>query len=129
MEVSHQLNNNSEPHVTGEETECRGERNCPVHTGQGRIEISGLLILSLASEPTNHTEEKKFVKKSPCNCKLCYWPEDGVWGTFEGFEWMGKQWKQCQTLFFWALKSLQMVIAVMKFKDTPWKKESYEQPR
>ena len=25
--------------------------------------------------------------------------------------------KQCQTLFFWALKSLQMVIAAMKLKD------------
>ena len=24
---------------------------------------------------------------------------------------IGKQWKQCQTLFFWAPKSLQMVIA------------------
>ena len=31
---------------------------------------------------------------------------------------MGKQWKQCQTLFFWAPKSLQMVIAAMKLKDT-----------
>jgi len=31
----------------------------------------------------------------------------------------GKQWKQCQTLFFWAPKSLQMVIAAMKLKDTP----------
>ena len=30
---------------------------------------------------------------------------------------MGKQWKQCQTLFFWAPKSLQMVIVVMKLKD------------
>ena len=30
---------------------------------------------------------------------------------------MGKQWKQCQTLLFWAPKSLQMVIAAMKFKD------------
>ena len=29
-----------------------------------------------------------------------------------------KQWKQCQTLFFWAPKSLQMVIAAMKLKDT-----------
>ena len=27
---------------------------------------------------------------------------------------MGKQWKQCQTLFFWAPKSLQMVTAAMK---------------
>ena len=41
---------------------------------------------------------------------------------------MGKQWKQCQTLFFWAPNSLQMVIAAMKIKDTPWK-ESYDQPR
>ena len=31
---------------------------------------------------------------------------------------IGKQWKQWQTLFFWAPKSLQMVIAAMKLKDT-----------
>ena len=30
----------------------------------------------------------------------------------------GKQWKQWLTLFFWAPKSLQMVTAVMKLKDT-----------
>ena len=30
---------------------------------------------------------------------------------------MGKQWKQWLTLFFWASKSLQMVIAAMKLKD------------
>ena len=30
---------------------------------------------------------------------------------------MGKQWKQCQTLFFWAPKSLQMVIPALKLKD------------
>ena len=30
---------------------------------------------------------------------------------------MRKQWKQCQTLFFWAPKSLQMVTAAMKLKD------------
>ena len=30
---------------------------------------------------------------------------------------MGKQWKQYQTLFFWAPKSLQMVTAAMKLKD------------
>ena len=30
---------------------------------------------------------------------------------------MGKQWKQCQTLFFGAPKSLQMVITAMKLKD------------
>ena len=29
-----------------------------------------------------------------------------------------KQWKQWETLFFWAPKSLQMVTAAMKLKDT-----------
>ena len=29
----------------------------------------------------------------------------------------GKQWKQWQTLFSWAPKSVQMVIAAMKLKD------------
>ena len=29
----------------------------------------------------------------------------------------GETWKQCQTLFSWAPKSLQMVIAAMKLKD------------
>ena len=31
---------------------------------------------------------------------------------------MGKPWKQRLTLFFWAPKSLQMVIEAMKLKDT-----------
>ena len=30
---------------------------------------------------------------------------------------MGKQWKQKQTLFSWAPKSLKVLIAAMKFKD------------
>ena len=41
---------------------------------------------------------------------------------------MEKQWKQWLTLFWGAPKSLQMVTADMKLKDTPWK-ESYDQPR
>ena len=28
----------------------------------------------------------------------------------------GEKWKQCQTLFFWAPKSLQMVTVAMKLK-------------
>ena len=40
---------------------------------------------------------------------------------------MGKQWKQCQTLFLGAPKSLQMVIAAMKLKDAYSLKESYDQ--
>ena len=33
-------------------------------------------------------------------------------------KYMGKQWKQWETLFSWAPKSLQMVTAAMKSKDT-----------
>ena len=36
---------------------------------------------------------------------------------------MGKQWRQCQTLFSWAPKSLQMVIAAMKFSNQSILKE------
>ena len=32
-------------------------------------------------------------------------------------KYMGKQWKQCQTLFLGAPESLQMMIAAMKLKD------------
>ena len=39
-------------------------------------------------------------------------------GPITSWETMGKQWKQCQTLFLGAPKSLQMVIAAMKLKDT-----------
>ena len=38
-------------------------------------------------------------------------------GPITSWEIDGKQWKQCQTLFFWAPKPLQMVIAAMKLKD------------
>ena len=42
---------------------------------------------------------------------------------------MGKEWKQWQTLFLGAPKSLQIVTEAMKLKSlTPWKK-SYDQPR
>ena len=42
---------------------------------------------------------------------------------------MGKQWKQWQTLFLGAPKSLQMVTEAMKLKDAHSLKESYDQPR
>ena len=41
---------------------------------------------------------------------------------------MGKHWKQWQALFWGAPKSLQMVIAAMKLKDT-YSLEGYDQPR
>ena len=42
---------------------------------------------------------------------------------------MGKQWKQCQTLFWGAPKSLRMVTAAMKLKDACSLKKTYDQPR
>ena len=38
-------------------------------------------------------------------------------GPITSWEVEGEQWKQCQTLFFQAPGSLQMVTAAMKFKD------------
>ena len=38
-------------------------------------------------------------------------------GPITSWEIDGETWKQCQTLFFWAPKSLQMVTAAMKLKD------------
>jgi len=38
-------------------------------------------------------------------------------GPITSWQIVGKQWKQWQTLFSWAPKALQMVIAAMKLKD------------
>ena len=38
-------------------------------------------------------------------------------GPITSWQIVGKQWKQWLILFFWAQKSLQMVIAAMKLKD------------
>ena len=42
---------------------------------------------------------------------------------------MGKQWKQCQTLFWGAPRSLQMVAAAMKLKDSYSLEGKLDQPR
>ena len=42
---------------------------------------------------------------------------------------MGKQWKHRQTLFSWAPKSLQMVTAAMKLKNTCSLEEKLDKPR
>ena len=39
-------------------------------------------------------------------------------GPITSWQMDGETWKQWLTLFFWAPKSLQMVIAAMKLKDT-----------
>ena len=42
---------------------------------------------------------------------------------------MGKQWKQWQTLFWGAPKSLRMVTAAIKLKDICFLEEKLNQPR
>ena len=42
---------------------------------------------------------------------------------------MGKQWKQCQTLFLGAPKSLQIVAAATKLKDACFLEEKLYKPR
>ena len=50
--------------------------------------------------------------------KLNIWKSNIVAsGPITSWEIDGKQWKQCQTLFFWAPKSLQMLTAAMKLKN------------
>ena len=49
-------------------------------------------------------------------------------GPFTSRQTDGEKWQEWETLFFGAPKSLQMVIAAMKLKDTLWK-ESYDQTR
>ena len=41
----------------------------------------------------------------------------------------GETVEKCHSLFFWALKSLQMVTAAMKLKDAYSLEESYDQIR
>ena len=56
-------------------------------------------------------------------------PQYDIWPHhFMANRW-GKQWKQWETLFFWAPKSLQMVTAAMKLKDARSLKEKQWQPR
>ena len=58
-------------------------------------------------------ESEEEIKSLLMNVKLRSWrPVPSLHGKY-----MEKQWKQCQTLFFRAPKSLQMVIAAMKLKD------------
>ena len=49
-------------------------------------------------------------------------------GSITSWEIDGETCKQCPTLFWGAPKSLQMVIAAMKLKDTYSLEEIYDQP-
>ena len=71
-------------------------------------ELKSLLMkVNEESENSQNVGLKLNIQKSKI---MAYFP------SFHGKQ-MGKQWKQCQTLFVWAPKSLQMVIAAMKLKN------------
>ena len=65
----------------------------------------------LKSLSVKEESEKVGLKLSIQNTKIM------ASGPITSWQKMGKQWKQWQTLFSWAPKSLQMVTAAMKLKD------------
>ena len=73
-------------------------------TAEREEELKSLLMKVKESEKVGlklNIQKTKIVASSP----ITSWKIDG------------KQWKQCQTLFFWAPESLQMVTEAMKLKD------------
>ena len=69
-------------------------------------------------EPLDESESREW--KSWLKAQHSENEEHGIWShNFMGSRWekKWKQWKQCQTLFLGAPKSLQMVTAAMKLKD------------
>ena len=105
-------------------------RNPGLEEAQARIKIAGRNInnLKYAGDTTLMAESEEELKsllmvkeksekaglKLNIQKKLRSWhPVPSLHG-----KWMGKQWKQWETLFWGTPKSLQMVIAAMKLKDT-----------
>uniref|UniRef100_A0A8B9XRS3 RNA-directed DNA polymerase n=1 Tax=Bos mutus grunniens TaxID=30521 RepID=A0A8B9XRS3_BOSMU len=103
-------------------------RNAGLEEAQAGIKIAGRNINSLryADDTTFMAESEEELKSLLMKVKVesekvkAQYSENedhGIWShPFMGNRW-GKQWKQCQTLFFGAPKSLRMVTAAMKLKD------------
>ena len=103
-------------------------RNAGLEEAQAGIKIAGRNIdnLSYADDTTLMAESEKELKSLLMKVK-----EESekvglkiniqktkimASGSITSWE-IGKQWKQCQTLFFWTPKSVQIVTAAMKLKD------------
>ena len=104
-------------------------RNAGLEEAQAGIKIAGRNInhLRYADDTTLMAESEEELKSLLVRVKedsekaglklniqkiISWHPVPSLHGKY-----MGKQWKQCQTLFFWASKSLQMVTAAMKLQD------------
>ena len=102
-------------------------RNAGLEEGQAGIKIAGRNINNLiyADETTLMAESEEElksllmkVKEEKVGLKLnIQKTKIMASGPITSGKQMGKQWEQCQTLFCWAPKSLQMVTAAMKLKD------------
>ena len=77
-----------------------------IHTAESEEELKSLLM------KVKEESEKVGLKLSIQNTKVMASGPITLWQID------GKQWKQWQTLFWGAPKSLQMVTAAMKLKDT-----------
>ena len=104
-------------------------RNAGLEETQAGIKLAGRNINNL-----RYADDTTLIRKWRGNKKPLDKSESGEWKSwlktqhlenkdhgirshhFMGNRW-GKRWEQCQTLFFWAPKSLQMVTAAMKLKD------------
>ena len=105
-------------------------RNAGLEEAQAGIKIAGRNIKNLryADDTTLMAESEEELKsllmkvkvesgKSWLKAQHSEYEDHGIRSHhFIGNRW-GKQWKECQTLFLGAPKSLQMVTAAMKLKD------------
>ena len=104
-------------------------RNAGLEEAQARIKIVGRNINNLryADDTTLMAESEKELKSllmkvkeesEKVGLKLIV-QETNIMasGPITSWEIVGKQWKQCQTLFLGAPKSLEMVIVAIKLKD------------
>ena len=100
-------------------------RNTGMEEAQARIKIAGRNINNLryADDTTLMAENEEELKSLLMKVKE-ETEKIGLKPTFRKLKsWhplpsqMGRQWKQCQTFFFGAPKSLQIVTAAMKLKD------------
>ena len=111
-------------------------RNVGLEETQARIKIAGRNINNLryADDTTLMAESEEELKSLLMKVKvksetvglklnmqktkiMASGPNSWEFSSSNSWELDGKQWKQCQTLSFWAPKSLQMVTAAMKLKD------------
>ena len=85
-------------------------------------------VAEIEEELKNHLKVKEESEKVGLNLNIQK-TKITASGPITSWQQMGKQWKQWLTLFWGTTKSLQMVIAAMKLKNTYSLEKSYDQTR